>query len=158
MSFEVAAMNAGLEPQVGKQAVESKYRSLIDIKKGLSFTHSVDLDTHFRATEPQENRWDYGIGVVKQGVHYAIWIEPHGATSGREVDKVLAKLRWLKNKLSLQDWTELDELTNRTSDSFRCFIWLVPGTVSFRRGSPEDKKLAQNGMKMPTKRVIIDSI
>jgi len=156
MSFEAAAQTAGLLPQAGKQAIEHKYRNCVELSHGIQFTHSIDVDAHFQATEPNANRWDYGVGLRQGATHFAIWIEPHGATSSSEVDKVVAKVSWLKTKLRLDPWTQLSGLTEATKQrGVQQFWWLVPGTVSFRPGSKEDKKLAQSGMKMPTKKIVI---
>jgi hypothetical protein len=156
MSFEAAATAAELAPCPGKQALENKYRASVEVGGGIQFSHSVDVDAHFQPAEPNSNRWDYGLGLVKGNTHFAIWIESHGATSSREVDKVLAKLAWLKGKLRSQKWSQLNSLTSLTAhQGVQQFWWLVPGTVSFRPGSKEAQKLAQCGMKMPVKKVVI---
>lgn len=137
--------------------MENRYRDSVDAGPDIQFSHSVDLDAHFQQAEPNANRWDYGLGLVKGATtHLAIWIEPHGATSGSEVDKVLAKLAWLRAKLRSQAWSQLKNLTGvAEQQGIQQFWWLVPGTVSFRPGSKEAQKLAQSGMKMPVKKVVI---
>jgi hypothetical protein len=156
MTFKAAAIAAGLDPRRGKQAMENKYRGSVDAGPGIQILHSVDVDAYFQQAEPNANRWDYGLGLVKGNTHIAIWIEAHGATSGSEVDKVLAKLAWLRAKLRSQAWSQLKNLTGvAEQQSIQQFCWLVPGTVSFRPGSKEAQKLAQCGMKMPVKKVVI---
>jgi hypothetical protein len=96
--FEDAARSAGLTPQPGKQALKSSDREAVQVAAGASLSGSVDLDAHFKPTEPNAHRWDYGLGVqTSQALAY--WIEPHPASSTGEARVMLEKLDWLRGKL-----------------------------------------------------------
>lgn len=154
MGFDRAATQAGLEALVGKAAIENKYRSLIDVRTPYKLTHSIDLDGAYRVDEPQFSRWDYAIGLMFGGTSFAIWVEPHGATSTGEVDSVLRKLKWLEAKLAQPDWSELLSLKNMASDKgIKPFWWLATGRVNFRAGSKEARKLAIAGIGMPVRTI-----
>lgn len=156
MSFDAAAASAGVPTQIGKGAIEGKYRSQIATSGAYSFSHSIDVDAFYAVSEPQSPRWDYGVGVRNGTNDYAIWIEPHGATSSSEVDRVISKLNWLKEKMRCDDWSGLRALTIAAGEaSLQPYWWLVPGTVSFSPSSPAAKKLAAAGIKMPVKKVTI---
>lgn len=156
MTFSDAATSAGLRTSTGKDAIERRYRSCIETAPGLAISHSVNIDDAYLKTEPQSSRWDYGIGLVENNRHFAIWIEPHGAASTHEVERVLHKLSWVKAKLRSRDWFELNSLTEASKErGLQQFWWLVPGTVCFNAGSKEGKRLAQAGMRMPTKKVTL---
>jgi hypothetical protein len=156
MSFPDAAQSAGLTAEVGKNAIEGKYRPHIEAADGIAITHSADIDAAYTAIEPNAARWDYGVGLSKGNKILAVWVEPHGATSSGEVDKMIAKLNWLKGKLNTQRWANLRAMSDASiSEEVRLFWWLVPGKVCFRAGSKEALKLAQAGLTMPCKQVLI---
>jgi hypothetical protein len=79
-----------------------------------------------------------------------LWLEVHPASSPRHVDDVLGKLAWLRNWLSA-DAPDLDRLP-------RHFRWAVRGPVRFRRGSREQKLIAAQGLRMPTRQVDLDEL
>jgi hypothetical protein len=111
MSFPSAAQSAGLTAKVGKRAIENRYRSNIEATNGISITYSVEIDSAFVANEPNASRWDYGVGLSKGNKILAVWVESHGATSTGEVDKMIAKLNWLKGKLCTRQWADLRALS-----------------------------------------------
>jgi len=63
--FLDAVSAAGLDDKAGKQAIKGVYRNQLDVSGVASFSGSVDLDEHFKDTEPIANRWDYGVGFKK---------------------------------------------------------------------------------------------
>ena len=114
-------------PEVGKGAVEGKYRKVIDTKDGRC-TGSVDLDAACKAEEPGANRWDYGLGFKKvDKPELAIWVEPHSGSSAGEVKAVLAKLDWLEAKLALKPFADLRALTGT-----RFQDWDLPESAGLR--------------------------
>lgn len=151
--FLDAANAAGLNGKDGKQAIKTKYRGQVSVKDNAEFSGSVDLDEHFKATEPNDNRWDYGVGF-NVGHEFALWIEPHPASSSGEIAVMIKKLEWLKAKLQTPDFQGLADLTRAAKEKGEIpFRWLYTGRMSFRRGSKQDKQLAQKGLKFPQRSI-----
>lgn len=149
--FVQAARDAKLDCKNGLNAIEKKYKGQITTE-GV-FTGSVDLDSHFKSKEPQNPRWDYGVGLELNGTEYAVWIEPHSASSPSEAGTMLKKLDWLKNKLQESEFEALKKLTrNKTS-----YYWLYPadGKNRILKDSKESRSLARAGLPMPTKHLIL---
>lgn len=151
--FHSAALDAGLVPQAGKEAVEGSYRAQIQVNKGAAFTGSVDVDGHFQATEPQSHRWDYGIGIqLTNGQELVCWVEPHPASSTSQVSKMLEKLAWLKSKLDTPAFKKLKAMTHAPGHTGSPYYWLrtVSGECRISANSREARLLALNGLRMPT--------
>lgn len=109
---------------------------------------SVNLDEALRLSFPNAPRWDYAIGISQHSrSDHAVWLEVHPAAS-LHVGEVLNKLRWLKSWLA-NDAPELQRLPAH-------FCWVATGTVSFRRGSREEKRIAQEGIRFPGKLLNLD--
>ena len=147
--FESAATAAGLKPMPGKNAVKSQYQAGITCGPGLRFTASVDIDLDCQAEEPQSNRWDYGLGLkTRKGEEFAVWVEPHPATSTGEVAKIIAKLDWLEHKLAQPDFKGLETLTQKSAQAdVPRFHWLaVTGDIRIRAGSREAALLSKRGL------------
>jgi hypothetical protein len=124
--FQGAACAAGLVPRSGKDAVEGRYRAQIIASKGAQFTGSVDVDGHFSVSEPQEHRWDYGVGLaLSGGAEIACWVEPHPASSTGNVGVMLKKLDWLRAKLKTPPFKPLNAMTFKHSQSIPRFYWLL---------------------------------
>lgn len=156
--FHSAACDAGLLPQVGKEAVEGSYRAQIQVNKGGAFSGSVDVDGHFRAAEPQSHRWDYGIGVqLPNGQELVCWVEPHPASSTGQVSKMLEKLAWLKSKLDTPAFKKLKDMTQASGHTGSPYFWLrtVSGECRISANSREARLLALHGMRMPTQQVTL---
>ena len=154
--FQVAVVEAGLTPHGGKEAIEGSYRANIIAAKGCSFTGSVDVDAHFSASEGRSPRWDYGLGLQNAaGEAVACWVEPHPASSTGEVAKMLAKLEWLKAKLNEPEFKALRRMTYASTSS--PFHWLLTETGGCRisAGSADAKRLAKQGLRMPTRQVVL---
>jgi hypothetical protein len=118
----------------------------------ISLVGSVDVDAAFQHIEAQANRWDYGVGFEVDTVHFAAWIEPHSATSPREISVMIRKLRWMKDKLSTEEFKQLRRLTSRTTEKgWRAFWWVTLGRVGFRSGSREANRIALAGLNFPCK-------
>lgn len=155
-AFEKAAKKAGLDSHPGKSAVEGRYRGMIEaLNADASFCGSLDLDTAFAKSEGTSNRWDYGLGMQpKTRQPYAVWVEPHSANSTGEVKTILAKLAWLKGKLSLPAFADLKALTDSClAEGVRPYHWLSTARVAIRPGSREANQLAVNGLALPTAKV-----
>jgi len=133
----------------GLQGVLNVDRSRLHCSAPRRLCGSVDLDDALRLAHPKEPRWDYAIGIrgsVENDT--VVWVEVHPASS-RHVEEVLRKLQWL------EDWLRYDApAMGRLPRHFR---WIATGTVSFRHGSREEKKIAQRGLRFPVKQLDLDS-
>ncbi len=155
--FQKAVVRAGMASKTGKSAVQAAYHSQVVLRTGYVHTHSVDLDTHFTASEPNSARWDYGLGLrTSNGIEMAVWLEPHPASSGHEVDKMLSKLAWLKGKLDTTPFAELRSLRDAAALQAQFpYRWLVTptGAICISPNSKEARRLALAGLDQPRRRV-----
>lgn len=157
-AFEMAATAAGLMAAPGKSAVKNCYRRSIEGKIAtMRFTGSLDMDAAFEQGEPGANRWDFGIGMHKPGnQEFAVWVEPHSASSLGEVKTFLAKLDWLQGKLAQPEFQQLKTLTDAcAAQGLRRFHWMATAHVGIRPGSREANMLAARGINLPSIRVVI---
>lgn len=152
--FECAAGTAGLTASKGKDAVKHQYRAGISSGAMLKFTGSVDIDEGCRAAEPESPRWDYGLGLARtNATEFAVWIEPHPASSSGEVSRILAKLDWLERKLEQPNFKDLKALTQKAAQAgVQRFHWLaMTGDIRIRPGSREAAMLFKRGLRLPTR-------
>jgi hypothetical protein len=153
MNYRDAAAAAGLAPENGLRALRRNDAAGIEAKEGTKIVASVDIDRHFIRSEPNENRWDYGVGAETQNTEAAFWVEPHPASSTSEVAKMLAKLKWLKRKLDTAAWAELKHLTTRAQERGIAYRWLTTGSIRIRPGSREALMLSRAGLDQPRTRI-----
>lgn len=152
-AFAAATRQAGLPVAAGMSAVDRRYRAGIELQAGHRCSGSTDLDSHYRPTEAQSHRWDYGVGVGRGEQEVAIWIEPHPASSTREVDTMIEKIRWLRDKLASPGFDQLQRLTRTQQAQGPAFIWLaVSGSIRLKRNR-DGKRLAQQGLTFPQRHV-----
>ena len=124
----------------GLQALRSADKARVTCANTRCLTGSVDVDSALSQALPHQPRWDYAIGVKHDRVTDVVtWIEVHPASSTSEVEKVIAKLDWLKS------WTaehapDLKRLT-------REYIWIATGKVAFSASSQQRKRLAVVGIQ-----------
>jgi hypothetical protein len=110
----------------------------------------VDIDSALRRIYPNAARWDYLVGIRgPRQQDSAVWLEVHPASSSH-IGEVLSKLQWLKQWLAASA-PELNQLRPR-------FCWVAAGTVSFRRGSQEEKRIAEVGLRFPVKHLNLESL
>lgn len=150
--FHKAAEAAGLSTARGKSAVKGQYQAGITCRADWTFTDSVDVDLAYTAAEPESVRWDYGLGLNAGPLgEIAVWVEPHPASSAREVAKVIAKLDWLEAKLALATYKGLCSLTDKAAAAgVRRFHWLaMTGDIRIRPGSREANLLSRRGLQLP---------
>lgn len=156
--FEAGCKKAQVTHEIGKQAVGPAYSPQIEAVNG-KFTHSVDLDNHFKLAEPSSPRWDYGLGVkFVNGVEVAVWIEPHPASSTGEVNSMLAKLDWLESKLDSAPFSDLRALRDAArKQGVNPYRWQVTltGAIRITPQSKEARKLAEAGLEMPNRHIKI---
>ena len=123
----------------GLQALKSVDRDRIQCKNTRNLTGSVDLDEALRDSNPNDPRWDYGIGVRKtQNSDRVIWIEVHPASSSH-IQDVLNKFGWLRQWLT----SSAPCLKTISTD----YVWIASGKVSIPPNSPQRRKLAAQGIR-----------
>lgn len=151
MNFEEATKMAKLSSVAGLGALSSRDKPCIKIARGFGQPlGSIDIDENFRPAEPQANRWDYAVGFEIKSELCVVWVEPHSATSTHEITTMLNKLEWLKCKLRSEPFYGLRKLTDHSGKmNLRRFWWVTAGKVNIRRGTPQEKRLAQAGLNFP---------
>jgi len=157
-AFMKAGAQAGLQAQPGKVAIANRYRGSISTQDQTTcFTGSIDMDAAYLQAEPASHRWDYGLGVQVQGKkEFAVWVEPHPASSTGEVKKVLAKLDWLQAKLKQGDFKLLKVLTDEcVRQGHTPYHWMASAHVAIRPGSREFNMLSVRGVSLTANRVTI---
>lgn len=157
MTFEEAVLRS---PEVvrramrpGKQAMKGMHRGKVVADDERRFLGSLDLDEAYRASRPNEHRWDYGFGFREDdGSHSMIWIEVHPASAG-EVDHVLKKLGWLTRWLRTEA-ARLDVLSRRKRS--QPFHWLATDAgVNIQRGSPQARRIQAAGLSLPRRQITL---
>ncbi|MCZ2095898.1 hypothetical protein FBQ98_01000 [Gammaproteobacteria bacterium PRO6] len=68
---------------------------------------------------------------------------------------MLRKLAWLKQKLNQAGFHQLRSMTHPAGDAGLAYRWLAQGAIHIRAGSREARKLAQQGISMPARRVVL---
>jgi hypothetical protein len=143
MTFRAAVgtvSGPGIQFCDGLQALEAVDRQRVTCSKPRALRGSVNLERDLRPTRPNDPVWDYGIGVsAGPGNDRVAWVEVHPASS-LHVEPVLAKLRWLR------EW--LKSHGRGMSGLPRTFFWVASGAVSIRPGTPQHKRLAQEGLRL----------
>jgi len=124
----------------GLGALRGVDKKHVDAENTRRLRGSVDVDTALKATCPGDPRWDYAIGhrPANFATEIVYWVEIHPASTG-EVNAVLQKLAWLKAWLR-ESAPQLDALR-------RAFIWVSSGKTSFTLSSPQQKRIAQQGLQ-----------
>lgn len=132
----------------GLKALRAAHRGQVTCD-GRRLRGSVDIDSALRVLLPNNKRWDYAVGVKTRQQDSVVWLEVHPASS-LHVDEVLGKLRWLQQWLE----TSAPDLGGLPS----CFCWIATGTVSFDRGSPQARRIAQAGLRFPVKHAHLERV
>lgn len=157
-TFDRAASRAGLAVCKGKNAVKAEHQAAISIHAEWGNTGSVDLDAHFVNAEPNSVRWDYGLGVSNGSIDLVFWIEPHPASSTREVKRLGRKVTWLKSKLRTSPFSELSTMTDKTiALGHNPYRWVHAGSIHIARNSREARELARAGVEFPCRYVRLPS-
>lgn len=125
--------------QKGLQGLRSTDRAKITCAKTRDLTGSINLDEALAMACPHDPRWDYGIGVRKNGrSEYIVWVEVHPATA-RGAGEVCEKHSWLKQ------WLAASAPLLNGMDS-QC-VWIASGKVALPDSSPQRRKLAAKGIR-----------
>ena len=94
---------------------------------------SVDIDESCRAAYPNDNRWDYVIGLRRTAGDAAAFVEVHSAETSA-VSTMERKLEWLLGFLLRDKQRSLNELP-------REIHWVASGRVNIPKHLPQYKKL-----------------
>jgi hypothetical protein len=132
----------------GLQAVRRTDRHRITCREGRLLTGSVDVDQATLTFHPQDNRWDYSIGI-KNDDERVVWVEIHPASS-QHVQEVIDKLHWLRRWLK-SEAPLLRQFPPR-------FVWVASGKVALTPNSPQRRRVAQEGLYFAGERVQVDRI
>jgi hypothetical protein len=129
--------------QEGIQALRKKDRDRVKCGKSRQLAGSVNLDEALKPSDPNGNRWDYGIGIKhKEGKDEVIWVEVHPASTSN-VREVLDKLAWLKTWLRAKA-PALRQLT--VADGY---VWIASGGVHIPKRRQQVRLLNQAGLRFP---------
>lgn len=135
----------------GLQALEKKDQDRIGCRKPRQIlAGSVNLDKAMKPVDPDGNRWDYGIGVKRQGGEEVVWVEVHGAVTSK-VQEVIDKLAWLKKWLR-EKAPALRQMTAKKDG----YVWVASGKVAILRGSRQARLLESAGLKLPREHLRIE--
>ncbi len=137
--------------KLGLQALSQPHRGLVSCADGRLLTGSIDLDSALRKDRPNAPRWDYAIGYRHGAAEHAVWIEVHGAQTGK-VKEMIRKLDWLKDWLNA-DGQPLRRMTG-TDDAVPAFVWLASGRLNLPPNSRQAKLARQKGI-FPRKRLVL---
>jgi hypothetical protein len=133
----------------GLQALEKRDRGRVECD-GRRLAGSVNLDNALKRADPNGNRWDYGIGVERQGGREEVlWVEVHSASTSN-VGEVLDKLAWLKKWLR-EKAPALQRLT--AADGY---VWIATDRVDILPNSRQSRLLREAGLAVPRKRLRIE--
>lgn len=135
----------------GKQALRNSDKNKITCKPSWEISHSVDLDAHAREQYPQENRWDYGIALVKNKEERVVWIEVHPAST-TEISCMRKKRDWLRKWLSTKA-RDLYKITGNILNEYNCF-WVATNGIHIPPHTRQYKQLRQEGL-FPRKGLIL---
>lgn len=129
----------------GLGAIENSHTGLIRCGDPRQLRGSLNLDWELRTYYPNAARWDYGVAASAQtGGERIFWIEVHPASSGH-VDQILSKHRWL------MEWLANDGRALRDCSSRHEFHWVGTGRAFPPGTGPGMRRVAQAGIKGPTR-------
>lgn len=128
--------------QPGLQALEDNSKKINVGSNTRQLEGSVNIDGCLTKTHPNEPRWDYVFGYNGE-VYY---VEVHKATIG-EVEKVIAKVEWLKK------WLHRVAPNLKDLPTSGKYYWIHTGRSSIRERDHRCRssilKLAKNNIELP---------
>ena len=124
----------------GLQALRAEDKPHIVAEDTRRLKGSVDVDSALAQVEPNANRWDFAIAYdhSDRTEEVIYWTELHTASDG-EVSVVIAKTRWLLAWLATGG-SNLDPFE-------REIVWVASGATTFTRTSPQQRRMAQEGLR-----------
>ena len=119
----------------------------IEVQVTRELTGSVDIDTCLAKRYPNAPRWDYVFGY-KNRLYY---VEVHSAASTREVNRIIEKLKWLKQ------WRKISAKSLEDLERQSTYHWISTGkTISSVKKGKYGQILAQNGIRGPISVLKVD--
>ena len=125
----------------GKQAIKNVDRGRIELAVESMLDGSLDIDGQVKTLYPNDPRWDYALSY-NDTVYF---VEVHPAETS-EVDKVISKVRWLKNWLRTRA-IQIDGLPKAE----RPYTWLQSGRFAILPTSRAKMKLSAAGITVVNK-------
>lgn len=122
--------------RVGKQAIKSADRSKVDAAENKKLQGSLDIDSQVKTLYPMDPRWDYALSYADK-IYY---LEVHPAETS-EIDKVVSKVKWLKNWLKTKA-TKINKLPKAEHP----YIWIQSGRYAILPTSKDKMKLSVSGI------------
>ena len=122
--------------RVGMQAIKSADRSKVDAAENKKLQGSLDIDSQVKTLYPMDPRWDYALSYADK-IYY---LEVHPAETS-EIDKVVSKVKWLKNWLKTKA-TKINKLPKAEHP----YIWIQSGRYAILPTSKDKMKLSVSGI------------
>lgn len=122
--------------RVGKQAIKNADRNKIDVADNKKLQGSLDIDSLVQTLYPQDPRWDYALSYDDK-IYY---LEIH-STETSQIDKVISKVKWLKNWLK----TRASEI-NKLPKAEHPYTWVQSGRYAILPTSKDKMKLSVAGI------------
>jgi len=143
MTFkEAVEKTPGLENayQIGLQALRACDKPHIEPQDTRRLRGSADIDSAFQKTEPNANRWDFGIAYkhTNRADEVIYWVELHTANDS-EFKVVIKKTLWLRN------W--LKGIGKLLSSFERDIVWVSSNATSLTLSAPQRRQMAQVGLQ-----------
>ena len=132
--------------RIGKQAIKNADRNKVIVADSRKLQGSLDIDNQIKILYPEEPRWDYALSYEDK----IYFFEIHPAETS-EIDKVIKKVKWLKNWLKTKA-PEIDKLRR----SEYPYIWVQSGRYAILPTTKEKKKLSVSGIFTVDNAVIND--
>lgn len=120
----------------GKKAIKNSDQEKIKVVNVWKIQGSLDIDTRVKVLYPNDPRWDYALSYDNR----MYYVEIHPAETS-EVDKVVSKVRWLKNWLK----TKAEEIDKLPKANYP-YIWVQSGRYAILPNSKEMRKLSAAGL------------
>ncbi len=120
--------------QTGLAALPKAHKDYVQADVRTAFVESLDLDAAMRDQHPQDNRWDYLLGLGMPAVVVAL--EPHSAKSD-EVTTVITKKQQAERQLG--EHLKPGARVGR-------WYWVASGKVHFAPSGKEPLRLAKAGI------------
>ena len=120
----------------GIKAIKKSDRSKVHADDTKKIQGSLDIDTQVRTLYPEGPRWDYALSYDDK----IYFFEVHPAETS-EVDKVIKKVKWLKDWLKNKA-TEIDKLPK----SEHPYTWIQSGHYGILATANVTRKLAVAGI------------
>lgn len=138
-AFQVAVENTedvknGFCP--GKQAIKNADRNKVDAADSKCLQGSLDIDSQVKELYPDAPRWDYALSYDDK----IYFFEVHPAETS-EVDKVISKVKWLRNWLKTKA-TDIDKLPKAANS----YTWVPSGRYAILSTANVMRRLSASGI------------